>query len=144
MHSPYFRWWCDVKSIWGKWGGWLYLPNYMVCDTLPPYTHRIEIRAFALAPSRAWLRNMETPKYLLQGSLLLTFNDNVIKWKHFPRYWPFVRGIHRLPVNSPLKGQWPWALRFSLICAWTNSWVNNRGAGDLRRHCVHYDVTAMH
>ena len=28
-----------------------------------------------------------------------------IKWKHFPRYWPFVRGIHRTPVNSPHKGQ---------------------------------------
>ena len=25
----------------------------------------------------------------------------VIKWKRFPRYWPFVRGIHRSPVNSP-------------------------------------------
>ena len=22
-------------------------------------------------------------------------NDDVIKWKHLPRYWPFVRGIHR-------------------------------------------------
>ena len=32
-------------------------------------------------------------------------HDNVIKWKHFPRYWPFVRGIHWLPVNSPHKGQ---------------------------------------
>ena len=30
-------------------------------------------------------------------ALLLTYNshDDVIKWKHFPRYWPFVRGIHR-------------------------------------------------
>ena len=27
-------------------------------------------------------------------------HDDVIKWKHFPRYWPFVRRIHRLPVNS--------------------------------------------
>ena len=27
-------------------------------------------------------------------------------WKHFPRYWPFVRGIHRSPLNSPHKGQW--------------------------------------
>ena len=26
--------------------------------------------------------------------------DDVIKWKHFPRYWPFVWGIHRSPVNS--------------------------------------------
>ena len=24
-----------------------------------------------------------------------TWHDDVIKWKHFPRYWPFVRGIHR-------------------------------------------------
>ena len=32
--------------------------------------------------------------------------DDVIKWKHFPRYWPFVRGIHRSPVESPHKGQW--------------------------------------
>ena len=40
------------------------------------------------------------------------FHDNVIKWKHFPRYWPFVRGIHRSPVNSPHKGQWRGALMF--------------------------------
>ena len=33
-------------------------------------------------------------------------NDDVIQWKHFPRYWPFVRGIHRSPVISPHKGQW--------------------------------------
>ena len=33
------------------------------------------------------------------------FHDDVIKWKHFPRYWPFVRGIHRWPVNSRHKGQ---------------------------------------
>ena len=33
-------------------------------------------------------------------------NDDVTKWKHFSRYWPFVRGIHRLPVNSPHRDQW--------------------------------------
>ena len=32
-------------------------------------------------------------------------HDDVIKWKHFLRYWPFVRGIHRSLVNSPHKGQ---------------------------------------
>ena len=32
-------------------------------------------------------------------------HDDVIEWKHFPRYWPFVRGIHQSPVNSPHKGQ---------------------------------------
>ena len=70
-------------------------------------------------------------------------HDDVIKWKHFPRYWPFVRWTHRSPVNSPGKGQWRGALLFSLIRAWTNSWVNNRDAGDLRRHRTHCDVGVM-
>ena len=69
--------------------------------------------------------------------------DDVIKWKHFPWYWPFVRGIHRSPVNSPHKGQWSRALMFSLICTWINGWVNNREAGDLRCHRGHYVVTVM-
>ena len=62
-----------------------------------------------------------------------TYGD-VIKWKRFPRYWLFVWGIHRWPVNSRHKGQWRGALMFSLICAWINGGVNNREAGDLRRH----------
>ena len=70
-------------------------------------------------------------------------HDDVIKWKHFPGYWPFVRGIHRSPVNSPHKGQWRGALMFHFICAWTNGWVNNRDAGDLTFHRAHYDVTVM-
>ena len=73
----------------------------------------------------------------------LTEHDDVINWKHFPRYWPFMRGIHRSPVNSPHKGHWRGALMFSLICAWINGWVNNREAGDLRRHRAHCDVTVM-
>ena len=69
--------------------------------------------------------------------------DDVIKWKHFPRYWPFVRGIHRSPVNSTHKGQWREALMFSLICVWINGWENNREAGDLRRYRSHDDVIVM-
>ena len=75
--------------------------------------------------------------------LIKVFHDDVIKWKHFPRCWPFVLGIHRSPVNSPHKGQWRGALMFSLICAWINRWVNNREAGDLRRYRAHYDVIVM-
>ena len=70
-------------------------------------------------------------------------HEDVIKWKHFLRYWPFVRGIHRSPVNSPHKGQWRRALMFSFICAWIHSWVNNRKACDLRCHRAHYDITVM-
>ena len=73
----------------------------------------------------------------------VAIHDDVIKWKHFPRYWPFVRGIHRSPVNSPHKGQWRGALVLSLICVWINGWVNNRDAGDLSRYRAHYDVIVM-
>ena len=88
----------------------------------------------------AFFRNISPiPRDLNPG----IFRDDVIKWKHFSRYWPFVWGIHRSPVNSHHKGQWRGALMFSLICVWTNDRVNNRDAGDLRRHCAHYDVSVM-
>ena len=70
-------------------------------------------------------------------------HDDVIKWKHFPRYWSCVRGIHRSPVNSPHKGLWRGALMFSLICVGINGWINHREAGDLRSYCAHYDVSVM-
>ena len=70
-------------------------------------------------------------------------HDDVIKWKHFPRYWPFVCEIHRSPMNSPHKGQWRGALMFSLISAWINGWVNIGEAVDLRRHRAHHGVTLM-
>ena len=54
-----------------------------------------------------------------------------------------VRGTHWSPVNSLHKGQWRGALMFSLTYTWTNGWVNNRDAGDLRRHRAHYGVTVM-
>ena len=74
-----------------------------------------------------------------------TKHDDVIKWKHFLCYWPFVPGIHRSLVNSPHKGQWRGALMFSLICTelWCFRWVNNREAGDLTCHRAHYDVIVM-
>ena len=78
-----------------------------------------------------------------QHHCIILWHDDVIKWKHFPRYWPFVRGIHRSPVNSPHKGQWRGALMFTLICARINGWVNTREAGDLRRCRTHYDVIIL-
>ena len=67
---------------------------------------------------------------------LKDYHADVIKWIHFPRNG-------KSAVNSPHKGQWHRALMFSLIYIWINGWVNNREAGDLRRHQTHYDVTVM-
>ena len=62
--------------------------------------------------SHRWISSEGIPMLLTH----LRHND-VIKWKHFPLYWPFVWGIHRSPVISHHKGQWRGALMFSLICA---------------------------
>ena len=47
---------------------------------------------------------------------LSSTHDDVVKWKHFPRHWPFVWGIHRSPVNSPHKGQWRRAVVVFYLC----------------------------
>ena len=75
--------------------------------------------------------------------IILVTHDDVIKWKHFSRYWPFVRGIHRSPMNlwsSSHKGQSRRFLLLYLIFVCANCWA----AGGLRRYSVHYDVTVMH
>ena len=68
-------------------------------------------------------------------------------WRHqmetFSAQLSLCAGNSRVPVNSPHKGQWRGPLMFSLICVWINGWVNNREAGDLRRHRGHYDVIVM-
>ena len=68
-------------------------------------------------------------------------------WRHhmetFSALLAISAGNSPSPVNFPHKGQWRGALMFSLICAWINRWVNNREAGDLRRHRAHYDVIVM-
>ena len=74
----------------------------------------------------------------------MSTNDDVIKRKHLPRYWPFIRGCTVYPVDSLHKMQWRGALMFSLICAWINGLANTRDGGHLGRHRAHYDVTVMY
>ena len=74
---------------------------------------------------------------------MLSFHNDVVKWKHFPCYCSFVWGILWSLVNSSHKGQWCGALMFSSICAWINGQVNNHEAGELRHHRAQYDVAVM-
>ena len=72
------------------------------------------------------------------------YHDDVIKWKHFPRYWPLCGEFtdrRWIPHTKASDAELWWC--FSLICTWINRWVNNREAGDLRRHRAHYDVIVM-
>ena len=78
---------------------------------------------------------------LLPAEVSQLIHDDVIKLKHLPCYWSFLSGIHRSLVDSPLKVQWRGGLVFSLIYA--KGWANKGDAGDMTRHCAHYDVSVM-
>ena len=95
-----------------------------------PYDVHISQRPMSLIIHIDALKTDNMTKTKQRITYTMCIHDDVIKWKHFPRYWPFVRGIHRSPVNSPHKGQWRGALMFSLIGVWINGWLNNREAGD--------------
>ena len=100
---------------------------------------------WGLSKSRFWSMwlKLKSPTWDTEAQQYNRSQDDVIIWKHFPRYWPFVQGVYRSPVNSTHKGQWCGALMFSLICAFINDWVNNHGAGDLRRLRPHQDINVM-
>ena len=77
-----------------------------------------------------------------------TWHNDVIKWKHFPGYWPFVWGIHRSPVNSPHKGQWRGALIFSLrlnkrLSKQSWGWWFETPSWSLWRHCNRATVSRV-
>ena len=50
-------------------------------------------------------------------------------WKRVLHYWPFVRGIHRSPVDSPHKGPF---MRYFYY--WPEQTIEQTVAGDLRRY----------
>ena len=85
--------------------------------------------------------------FLLSQHLSAASFSQFAWWRHqletFSALLALCAGNSPVPVNSPHKGQWRGALMLSLICARINDWVNNRGAGDLRRHRGHYDVNVM-
>ena len=57
-------------------------------------------------------------------------HDDIVKSKHFPRHWPFVREIRR-PSQRPVTRSF--AVFFDLR-------LNKRLNKQSRRHCAHYDV----
>ena len=70
------------------------------------------------------------------------------RWRHQMETFSALLAI--CAGNSPATGKFPAqrpvtrSFDVSMICVWINGWVNNRDAGDLRRHHTHYDVTVMH
>ena len=71
----------------------------------------------------------------------IALNDDVIKWKHFPRYWPLGGEStgQRLSPLTKASGAGLWCFLWSP----PNGWGSNWNGGDLRRHRSHDDVRLM-
>ena len=135
-----------IKINW--YSGFFFVPhNYLGSSS----SHNSpEIRIWSIASwiakyvCRFFTRIHMTHLFMFSGLLLWHWDT---WWRHqteaFSALLALCAGNSTVPVNSPHKGQWRGALMFSLICARINNWVNNREAGDLRRHRGHYDVSVM-
>ena len=88
-------------------------------------------------------------------------DDDVIKWKHFRWYWPFVRGIHRSRITShrvvetqviwdAMVEVWEWISHFISTFYWACgylsmlavkfTYVSKRGSWPLRNMMVNFRV----
>ena len=140
------------KQSWGRRFGTQSRPLWRHCNEfhwrlfhMVPLTIRHHWLDKGLTPSwrQAIMATNDGLKHICVIRPLWVHNMMMSSNANISRYWPFVREIHWSPVDSPHTGQLCGALIFSLICAWTNRWVNNRYPRDLRRHCAYYDVTVM-
>ena len=98
--------------------------------------------------------SMEYSIYIYHSYLYLGV-EILASWKTFHYTWwrhqmeTFSALLAICAGNSPVSGEFPSqrpvtrSFDFFLICTWINGWVNNRKAGDLRCHRVHYDVSVM-
>ena len=91
--------------------------------------------------------NLDGKKSWIFGSIphntcnvIMQNHGDIINWKHFSRYWPFVRAIHRPPVTHPHQGQWRRALMFDLrlnkrLSKQSWGWWFETPSPSLWRHC---------
>ena len=91
----------------------------------------LEIFAFSQFENDSYVKSKQS-----HVMLIWKWHDDIIKWKHFPHYWPFMREIHWSPVISPHKSQWCGALMGFFIRIWTIDYINNWNTSNLKRHCV--------
>ena len=71
------------------------------CGTKMLFKQHISYQVWGVLFYKTW-RSILLYKQTVEPNLIVPFvslfvlrDDDVIKWNHFPRYWPFVRGIHR-------------------------------------------------
>ena len=107
----------------------VYIKQHQICAALTPCERSpTETGGFPRKVLVTRIMFPMLPRHEQCRGILKCFHDDVIKWKHFQCHWPFVRGIHRSPPNSPHKGQWRRVLIFCLICT-LNKWLSKQSWG---------------
>ena len=99
-------------KLWYKWN--------IIVKAIQPHFHfqLINLNMRTMGHSWPWCIT------IFGSYMIVVFICNLCKPENiFHIYWPFVRGIHRWPVNSPHKGQWCKAL----ICL--NQWLSKQSWG---------------
>ena len=130
--------------------GWIsnFIPLLFVCVITYPWSWTM-LAKFASGMPASRFTNLPTELWFTIGFwwnlLIMSSKANVSALLALCEGNPSVTGgfPSQWPVDSPHTGQWRRDLIFSLICAWTNIWANNRDAGDMRRHSALYAVTVM-
>ena len=124
--------WCQALSSKSKWPMRMCLMCFL---NIPCFLSVIYIWLVSPQPSHI--------PWHLSNTCSDANHDDVIKWKYFPRYWPFVREFTGHRWNPRTKASDAELGCFLWSAPWINGWINNRKSGDLRRHRGHYDVNVM-
>ena len=89
-----------------------------------------------------WQKIAHETRAVFSCKQIILHHDDIIKWKHFPRYWPFMRGIHRSLVKRPVtrsfdvfldlrpnkrlsKQSWSWWFEMASRSFMTSLWRND-------------------
>ena len=124
-------WWHSDPIWWGRTGSTL-APSYYLNQNFYSW-----VRYCALHPISQEMFKVS----IIERSLKITW------WRHHMETFSALLAL--CAGNSPVTGDFPAqrpvtrALIFCLIFVWIIDWVNNREAGDLRRHRGHYDIIVM-
>ena len=124
--------------------------RYIISETFPCFATAIHLWGMLLISilddyHQSFIREQS----ISVGIVIIRIQHHLTPWwRH--QMEPFSASLALCAENSPVIGEFPIAkssdaeLWFFFICPWMNGWVNNREAGDLTRHCAHYDVIVMH
>ena len=124
-----YIWGSILSTYWKRWTLWV---HSLLCDDKVKWCI---IKSDILVKLAGQVKVMT---YNIEVWTKWSTHDDVIKWKHFPLYWPFVLGIHRPLAQRPVT--WSFDVFFDLCLnkrlrkqSW--GWWFETLSHSLWRHC---------